>query len=247
MSSLIPLLSDKHANLKVIESGDYTRYKDKHLIQIVAQDFFTLAAEFPLVFVKSNDSSDFVPVAIMGLREGQNLYCQTEQWKARVIPVSFNSAPFAIARADPEGEQLAVLIEEDSVLLSDSAGEALFTDNGERTDYLERRIDSMVEFAQQTVNTQAICKHLADKELLATHRLQLQHRPDVPSYNIDGIYTVDEKALNGLSDEDFLQLRSRGLLPMIYAHLTSLQQLRRVSQMQYEADKAAGRLTSTEI
>jgi len=46
--------------------------------------------------------------------------------------------------------------------------------------------------------------------------------------------------LNELSDEDILELRSKGLLAMIYAHLTSLQQLRRLSKMQYEADKAAG-------
>ncbi len=240
MSSPVPLLSDKHANLKIVEAGDYSRYKDKHLIPIVAQDFFTLSAEFPLVFVKNNETDEYVPVAIMGLREGQNLYCQTEQWKAQVVPLGFNNAPFAIARADPEGEQYAVLVEEDSVLLSDSTGEALFTESGERTEYMERRIDSMVNLAQQSINTAAICKFLAEKELFATDRLQLKHRPDAPAYNIDGIYTIKEEALNGLSDEDFLELRGKGLLSMIYAHLASLQQLRRVSQLQYEADKAAG-------
>ena len=58
-------------------------------------------------------------------------------------------------------------------------------------------------------------------------------------YNIDGIYVIDEKALNELPDEDFLAFRKQGLLPLIYAHLSSLQQLRRISELQYEADKAA--------
>ncbi|PCI07060.1 multidrug transporter [bacterium] len=239
MSSPVPLLNDKHANLKVISTGDYTRYKENHLISIVTQDFFTLTAEFPLVFVKGNEANEFIPVAIMGLREGQNLYCQTEKWIGQVIPLSFGSAPFSIARTSPESEEFAVLIEEDSPLVSDTEGEALFTESGERTEYLERRVESMTQLAQHILHTKAVCKLLADNKLFSTQRLQLKHRPDAKTYNIDGVYTVNEEALNGLPDEDFLKLRTSGLLPMIYAHLSSLQQLRRISQMQYEADKAA--------
>jgi hypothetical protein len=240
MSTPIPLQNDKHAKLKVVESADYTRYKDRHLIPIITQDFFTLAAEFPLVFVKNSETDEFVPVAVMGLREGVNLYCQTEQWPALVVPTSFTNAPFGIAKVDPEGEQYAVLIEDGNPLLGEENGEALFKEDGERTEYFDRRVESLVNVAQQTLNTQAICKHLADIDLFMTQQLQLRHRPDVPSYNIDGIYTVSEEKLNALSEEDHLELKRRGLLGMIYAHLTSLQQFRRISKLQFDADKAAG-------
>ena len=49
---------------------------------------------------------------------------------------------------------------------------------------------------------------------------------------------VDEQKFNDLPDEDFLDMRSRGLVALVYAHLNSLQQLRRVSERQYTADKA---------
>lgn len=239
MSSLVPLANDKHANLKVIESGDYSRYRDQHLIPIVTRDFFTLAAEFPLVFVTRDKADEFVPVAIMGLRQGQNLYCQTGQWQAQVVPVSFASAPFSIAPADSAGEQYLVLVDESSPLLSEKEGNALFSDEGTRTDYMERRIEALIEVTQHAMQTQNICKLFQDKNLLITHQVQLQHRPDGKRYNIDGIHVIDEKALNELPDEDFLALRKQGLLPLIYAHLSSLQQLRRISQLQYEADKEA--------
>ena len=241
MSKPVPLLNDKHAKLKVIQSTDYTRYKDSHLIPIIASDFFTLAAEFPLVFVKDSKAGEFVAVAIMGLREGQNLYCQTERWKAQVTPISFANAPLAIARVDSNDDQYAVLVDEDSPLLSQSEGEALFTESGEKTPFLERKIDAMLNVKQQAENTRKVCKILAEKGLLVEQKLQLQlpGSSDAPSYNINGIYTVSEEALNGLSDEDFLQLRRKGLLPLIFSHLTSLQQLRRISAMQYEADKLA--------
>ncbi len=239
MSSPQPLRKDKHIKLKVTESGDYRRYKSNHLVPIVIQDFFTLAAEFPLVFVKIGKTDDFIPVALMGLREGQNLYCQTEEWQAQVIPVSFGNAPFTIARVDEATDQLIVLLDEESPLLSETSGEPLFDDKGERSAYLEKRIESLVKVAEQTRNTQEMCKRLTEKNLLATQKLELQHRPDATRYNIEGIYVVNETALNELSDEDYLHLRTMGLLPLIYAHLTSLQQLRRVSELQYVADKAA--------
>ncbi|MDA0280473.1 MAG: SapC family protein [Proteobacteria bacterium] len=239
MALPVPLRKDRHAKSRITESGDYRRYKDLHLIPIISQDFFTLGAEFPLVFVKDSRGESFVPVAIMGLREGQNLFCQTEEWKSRVIPIRFNNAPFSIVRVDDTGDQLAVLIDEESSMLSETEGESLFKEDGERTPYLEQRIEDIMKTAEQTVQTEAVCKLFKEKDLLVTQQLQLQHRQDSPRYNIDGVYTVDEKKLNALSDEDFLDMRKKGVIPLIYAHLSSLQQLRRVSEMQYNADKAA--------
>ena len=57
---------------------------------------------------------------------------------------------------------------------------------------------------------------------------------------------VDEQKFNELSDKDFLDMRSRGLVALVYAHLNSLQQLRRVSERQYTVDKAAEATESDE-
>ncbi len=239
MTNHVPLEKDKHAKLRVIESGDYSRYKEQNLIPIVGRDFFTLSAEFPLVFVTNQDSGEFISVAIMGLKDGQNLYCQEEPYGAQVIPLGFGNAPFAIAATNEQREQFVVLVDEDSHLLSETEGQALFKEDGEKTEYMESRVEGLVQAAQMREQTVQICKILKDKELLTTNQVQLQHRTDGQRYNIDGIYTVDEQKLNELSDEEYLELRKNGLLPLIYAHLTSLQQLRRISEKQYEADKAA--------
>ncbi|MCP5348497.1 MAG: SapC family protein [Gammaproteobacteria bacterium] len=241
MSSPVPLASDKHTGLKVTESGDYRRYKDQNLIPIIVKDFFTLAAEFPLVFVTGQKAGEFVPVAVMGLKQGQNLYCQTERWKAQVVPISFHNAPFSIARVDPQGDQFVVLIDEESPMLSKTEGEWIFTEEGEKTEYMNRRIDAMMDVTRLTLQTQKVCQLLNNKNLLISHQVQLQHRPDGNRYQIDGIYIINEEALNKLPNEDFLSLRRQGLLPIIYSHLTSLQQLRRISEMQYEADQITGK------
>ncbi len=240
MASPVALQNDKHRNLKITESGDYERYKGQNLIPILAQDFFTLCSEFPVVFVKDSTGDQFVPVAIMGLRDGENLYCQTAEWKSHVVPVRFNNAPFSIVQIDPEKDQLAILIDEESSMLSETEGTPLFKEDGEQSEYLAQKVEFLTKIVEQTVQTENICKLLSEKDLLTTQQLQLQHRQDAPRYNIDGVYTVDEQKINALSDEDFLDLRTRGIIPLIYAHLSSLQQLRRISEMQYNADKEAG-------
>ena len=246
MSKFVPLAKDQHAKLRVIQSGDYTRFKQQNLIPIVVRDFFTLSAEFPLVFVTNKNTEDFMPVAIMGLQEGQNLYCQEQPFPAHVVPVGFGNAPFAITATDDSRDQFAVLVDEESALLSDSEGEHVFTDDGNKTEYMEARIEGLVQAAQQNHQTQEITKYLAEKGLLMTQQVRLQHSPDGRLYNIDGIYVVDEQKFNELSEEDFLDMRSRGLIALVYAHLNSLQQLRRVSERQYVADKASGTDASAE-
>mgnify|MGYP001050310562 CR=1 FL=1 len=239
MSSPVPLQSDRHANLKIATSDDYSRYKDQNLVPIVVPDFFTLAAEYPLVFVHNAVSGELAPVAMMGLKEGQNLYCQSKEWPSQLVPLSFNNGPFSIARTDTGDEQFVVLIDEESSLLSEAEGEALFAESGEKSDYLEKKIDAVIQVAQKSINTQGVCKYLSNKGLFSTQQVQLQFRPNTEKYNINGVYTINEEALNALSDADYLELRKKGLLALIYAHLVSLQQLHRILKMQYEVDRDA--------
>jgi len=55
--------------------------------------------------------------------------------------------------------------------------------------------------------------------------VQVRH-PDVSTPSLGGFEVVDEKALNGLSPEAHLRLRDAGALPLVYAHLLSLANLR---------------------
>ena len=45
---------------------------------------------------------------------------------------------------------------------------------------------------------------------------------------VNGIYTVDEKKFNELSDEKYIELRKKGYILPIYSHLISLQQTKKL-------------------
>jgi hypothetical protein len=121
----------------------------------------------------------------------------------------------------------------------------LYRSDGLPTDYLNKRIDHVVRVTQQSVQSIALCRYLAEKRLLTSRPLKLQHTENSPKYEVEGMYMIDENALEKLSNDEFQELRERGLLPLIYSHLTSLQQLGRLTHLQHAADlaKATGKVT----
>jgi hypothetical protein len=54
--------------------------------------------------------------------------------------------------------------------------------------------------------------------------------------NVTGCFVVNEEKLNAFDDATFLELRRRGYLPAIYAHLMSLPQIERLVQMRKDKE-----------
>jgi hypothetical protein len=119
-------------------------------------------------------------------------------------------------------------------MVNTETGHPLFNEDGSESDFLKARVEIMREFFQQSQTTRVFNKALADMDLLVpqTLTIKLEGKPR----EITGIYIVDEKKLNSLSDEQLLDLNKRGMMPAIYAHLMSLQQVQRLGD---RANKAA--------
>lgn len=237
MSDPIPLSFEKHGKLRLNELRDFRQFASQHLVPVVFQEFYRLATEFPLVFARSSESGDFVPVAMMGLTKGRNLYCQSPQWTPVFIPASFMLTPLSLVRVDNEKMEAVICIDDDNPLLNESSGEPMFEADGSYTEYLQKRIDHVTEVTRQSLQTSALCQLLVEKQLLRTRPVSLQQSANSTRYELEGIYTIDEEALERLDEQEFLTLRQRGLLPLIYSHLTSLHQFDRLLRLQTAADQ----------
>jgi len=240
MSEPVPLSFERHGKLKLSEPENYQRFASENLVPVVFQEFYKLATEFPLVFVRHKQSSELIPVAMMGFKKGTNVYCQGAHWGPSYLPASFTVAPFLVTRLDLEKEEIDadVSVDEDSPLLNEVIGEALYDANGEQTEFLKKRIEHVVTVTKQTLQARAMTRRLVDKNLLRSRPMSIQYSQDSPKYELDGIYTIDEEALEALGGEEYLKLRQRGLLPLIYAHLSSLHQISRLARLQFQADQA---------
>jgi hypothetical protein len=237
MTNIIPLHHQTHAALKVKNDNDFTRFKAQHLIPVVLQDFIPLASEFPIAFVKNTETGQFTAVAMMGVTPNVNLYCQTPIWQAEVVPSSFFNYPFSLARKEEGDDDCFVCIDTDSPLVNEEQGQSLFDDKGEQTEYLQSRTEHLLNIAQRHEQTANIIQYLASKKLLAMKTLNLNLGAE-KKLTLDGLYVIDEKKLDALPAEEFNELRGKGLLPIIYAHLSSMHQIARLAKKQIDFNKA---------
>ncbi|MCK8043604.1 SapC family protein [Shewanella sp. 1CM18E] len=238
MANIVPLNFEHHLQMRINDSKDFSRFSDQHLIPVVFHEFHHLASEFPLVFVKNTETGQFIPVAMMGIKPDLNLYCQTPNWPASVYPKGFNNAPLSLVKTDNDGANVLVCVDTDSPLISsvENQGNRLFNDNKEQSDFLKKRTEALLDIAALNEQTTNVCQLLASKSLFTAKQLTVKLLNSKQPININGVYVIDEQALNQLSDEDFLSLKANGLLPLIYAHLVSLQQISRLIELQNKYD-----------
>lgn len=229
---MTPLNNKLHANLKIQHSNDVSRFRSQQLIPITVQDFIPLSTEFPIVFVKNEETGQFTSVAMMAIRTGVNLYCQETKWSCAVAPIGFHNAPLSLIKTSENSDEVMVCFDEKSSFISTDNGESLFDEKGQQTEFLNRRTQALLSVAEFTEQTQAIINILAQKKLLISKQLNVKLTNEQEPALINGIYLIDEKALNALPAEEFEDFRAKGLLPLIYAHLTSLHQITRLTMKQ---------------
>ena len=229
-----PLHNVEHKDVKIKNGFNADLVKDQYLVPVVAHEFARVANEYPIVFVKNNESGEFQPVAMLGLEPNENLFVQDGKWTGAYIPHALTRYPLVLSKHPENEEQLFVGINESSDLVNKDEGNALFDEKGEETDYLKRRKEGLISFVEFSQVTATFTKFLADKELLAPQTLTLDIKGE--KRDINGIYLIDEKKLNELSDEEFLELRKRGYLPPVYSFLTSMPQVNRLARLKSEKD-----------
>lgn len=228
-----PLHNQTHANIKIKNGINIDFMKTQHLAPVVVHEFARVANEFPISFVKNPENDSFQAVAMFGLEQGENLFIENDQWTAGFAPLAVTRYPFGLVK-HPEEDQYGIVLDEASPLVSETEGNALF-ENGEETDYLKRRKEALVSFIELSRITDEFTQYLAEKELLIAQTLTVEIQGE--KRDISGIYLIDEKKLNELSDADFLELRKRGYLAPIYAFLTSTHQVGRLARL--KAQKSA--------
>ncbi|MBY5921822.1 SapC family protein [Ferrimonas balearica] len=224
-AQIVPLQKEKHANTKIKDDPGFAHVKDQHIVPVVVHEFVRASNDFPIVFVKNNESGQFRAVVMLGFKQGEN-YFAGSAWKGVYIPAAITHYPLALVPDMQNPGQLMVAVNEASDRVGDEEGHALF-EAGEPSAFLERKKESLGRFIESDQITQAFVTKLNELELLENRTLNLKLQGD--EYNIGGIYMVNEKALNELSDEAFGELRKRGFLPLVYAHLASLHQVNRLA------------------
>ncbi|WP_417451047.1 SapC family protein [Kordiimonas sp.] len=232
MARIVPLHPDQHSKLKVKDGAEFHLVEGEHIIPLVVHEFVAAATDMPVVFVKNTDTGQFQAVAMLGIKPGENLYTKDGKWLGMYVPAILTQSPFRLMPNSHNQEQLILAVNEESTLADDDEGELLFGEDGQPTEYLKKRQKGVETYFEHSQVTQGFMALLAEMELLVERTLNIDVGEE--KINLSGIYFVDEEKLGALPDEKFMDLKRRGFLPVIYAHLISLNQMRRLGQLKTE-------------
>ena len=220
MAAIKAINSSAHSNVKIKSNPSFIQSKNKHFAPVVVQEFINASKEFPIVFIKDAETGRFNAVVLLGLKPQENLFFDEKSWQGSYIPQALTLYPFVIHQA--EGSDNALLcVDEDSPLVNETTGDAFFDEKGVQQAWLTAKGEAVVDYIDKSGVTQNFIQLLLAKELLAPQSLSL-NLAGQEEYTLDGLYVINEKKLNDLSDSEFSELRKTNALPAIYAVLMSM-------------------------
>ncbi len=227
--NIMPLNIQRHKEMRIKPIKDFKFFENIHIVSVMAHEFSRCASIYPIVFLK--DKEEFRPVALLGFKEGKNLFVKDGKWEASYIPAIVRRYPFVLIKTE-ESDRFLIGIDEGSELVNKEEGEALFDEEGNTTEIVERVKRYLTELQQMEYFTQEFCKALKKENMFSPLNMRVKVSNEIK--NIGGAYVINEERLNGLSDEKFLEFRKNKYIPLIYSHLCSLGQIERLIKL--EAD-----------
>lgn len=237
MSNIQAITRERHASQRWKRNPNYNFAASDALSFLVVQELPKAMQHLPIAFLATGGT--FTPVALQGLKPGKNLFVnQNGQWVAGYIPAAYRSYPFVLANTE-DGKQV-LCFNEDSGLLSSTEGENFFSEG----DQPSKAVGEVFAFLNQiTVNrqsTQGICALLQKHSLIQPWPIKLQSADGEQA--VEGLFRIDEAAMNQLPAEAFMELRNAGALVPAYCQLLSMQHLQTLGQLAEVHAKAAAPL-----
>ena len=218
----VQLDNNTHRDLRIVTTRGAAWGDDQMTSPVFVQEFRSVQAHYPIVFQPADNGPGMQPVALLGLRSGENLFLDDRGWDASYIPLAFQRGPFMIGRA---GDQLMIHVDLDSPRIGRDEGERAFLPHGATSDYLEH-VNSVLAAIHQGVETMppfvaALLRH----ELLESFVLDVE-AADGSQNRLAGFHTIHEERLAALGAPALAELHASGHLAAIYMVLASTAHLR---------------------
>jgi hypothetical protein len=222
-----PLSSDVNRNWSV-QVDDYSFVSHMISVPVLATEIPFASNEFPIVFSATANEGEYIPLAIMGLKEGENLSLDEKfQFTTRYVPAFVRRYPFVLG-GDKASDTMALCIDADSkTIIKDGVkGRRLFDESGEQSEHLKEVVEFLKDYQYRAEMTKVFCKRLHELDLLEPMQANItfKGREDA-NMNLMGFFVVKREKLKVLSDADALDFFKKDGLELIYSHLQSLSNL----------------------
>ncbi len=211
---------------------------DQHFMPITAPEFGSAAASFPIIFA----GEERTPLAVMGIRTGENLFVTDGQFAQDFYMPSFaRRFPFVLA-GDTTNDRFVVCVDESAECVTDKKPTQMFFDGEETSAFTKEAFQFLQNFERDRQTTEVLIKRFKELDLFEQKEMnfQGQNADGTPAerQKIADYFAVTEERLKKLPAKTIKELADNGYLAVAHAHMVSLSNWQRLVNMTLRRSQA---------
>lgn len=212
------LAKEDHFNLGITQvNAPYANTRNARAIPLTLTEFTTAHKSYPIVFTSEEKP---VPLAIVGIIEDDNLFLDSnDQWDPfAYLPAYIRAYPFAFARHGEE--QMAVVIDRASTMVSDKP-EFPFFDGDEISEHTKKMTEFAAQYMGERRRTEAFCARLVELGLLSGQHVTHTPPGSDKAEIVANYVGINGEKLSQLDKDTVHELHTTGLLAAMYSQVHS--------------------------
>lgn len=227
-----PLAKDKHENSGVVQlEKPFEFMAGQHFLPLTAPEFGAAAASFPIIFA----GEDRAPLAVMGIRTGENLFVNDGQFEQDFYMPSFaRRYPFVLA-GDKANDRFVVCVDESAECVTDKNPTQPFFTNGDTSEFTKEAFTFLQNFERDRQATQIMIDKFKELDLFEQKDMHFQGQnadgSPAERQKIADYFAITEERLRALPAETLKQFAENGYLAVAHAHMISLANWQRLVNM----------------
>lgn len=235
-NDLIPLNSRDHGGWTSRSTDRAKWLVGQHAVPLTVEEFPQAQRHFPIIFSSGENS---VPLALMGLNEGVNVFVDDEGALAgpTYVPAYARRYPFMLARLSPDSNDLSLCFDPTTDLLGEFEDGLPMFEGETPTEACKATLNFCEQFEMAGQKTAAFMAELEKHKLLMDGEVAIQQEGSDQPFVYRGFRMVDEAKLKDVRGDVLRGWNQSGLLPLIYAHLFSLELMREIFARQVQLGK----------
>ncbi|RJF90855.1 SapC family protein [Sphingomonas cavernae] len=233
---LVPLSTNEHKDWKARNVENAPWIVGQHAVPIAIDEFVHAQRFYPIVFSTGEEP---VPLALMGLNEGVNMFVDDEGKliDRPYVPAYIRRYPFMLARLRPDTDDLSLCFDPTAGVIGEFDEGAPLFENGEMGEPVKSVLGFCEQWEQSWQRTQAFMQEVKEAKLLIDGEVAIQPPGADKPFIYRGFQMVAEEKLREMRGDQARKLLGNGVLPLLYAHIFSLSLMSELFQKQMAAGK----------
>jgi hypothetical protein len=235
-NDLIPLNSRDHGTWSSRSTNKAKWLVGQHAVPLTVEEFPQAQRNFPIIFSAGENS---VPLALMGLNEGINVFVddEGELTSPVYVPAYARRYPFMLARISADNTELSLCFDPSTDLLGEFDDGVPLFDGDQPTESCKGTLNFCEQFEIAGQKTASFVADLEKHDLLMDGEVAIQQEGNEQPFVYRGFRMIDENKLREVRGDVLRTWNQSGMLALIYAHLFSLELMRDIFGRQAQLGK----------